>query len=1655
MAEIPPGPTDKFIKDPTKNPINDFLRDDIHSIQPASGFYGSAWPSKGAVPQGFSSAGWTTQARGYQQQTFLGASIRSFTMNGGFGSSSSTLSVELVDDEYNDSDNTPQGFGDDVYHSGKGDHFVPPIAGAPVFFKFGKNFASVEQAYLQTYDDLYFPWKTKPTKFPLNGGNYDINKFTSLPNHHYVDLETNIIYNYNNIVNDSSPNPINVRGRDHLVFGGLLQSYIENRSEAGNPLYSVQVVDPREILSNCVLILNNYAGSTFNNYNIFNIYGFLEHDLTTPALNELSNNYSSSGILTRILNGDGSVMFSGVNPRTQQIDQTGYGLDSYFDANRINQNNVSSDFYPPRFPITGCGFSRRSAQGIPYYRVIQALQAMYQFNGKIPDEYNKNNYGGFINFRGFNYIVDFRGLPKLPNFYYLDYDQMTLLDLALEICEATSRELFVTLLPVIDHEACRVQYQWNNGAIVRNKPKELIAGIIRLDAIDRSKQPDHGVIQEFIGNLANSGIYVTNQDVGFEVSNVVTDKFIVGAQEVDMYYFSNNADRDDLEIKLEKLGQSNLADKLIGDQWKLETSLTQQILPYYGKLGENAVTIPKGFGAYQQILLDSSNLNANGVGNYYVATEMELRCALISYERWKAFLISYNDIYLESVELDDVAESAALSATPLVAGWPTDINLSNNYAVTVPRCVFISDNEDNPYGSDGLPKNACSPPYGYPLYYKRATKVGIPEAGLTDISYRYTTIITNLAKVKNATNTQEFKTILNSEWAKIREDLNDPNNVLINNIYDHIIRVINTAGPTAQLADLIGLFEDRVEGVSKSLTTLPRLAKQATENSLKIYNFIKSIADECLGKKFLVKLPKYPNIYYNKEIIGGEGDIAEYYEAPFGFRPRPAVSGSDIGYLFSQDFQDLIDDSKNNIKIGPPVKFAQNVFSGSNNMIRKFLSPDDQSQTILNNYTGALCGNYNPVLDQYEFNYEPMNQGGFFDFDLLSNLFPASKLALLRNGEQVGGGNGVNGAGSFKSMPTGVQQGLIPQDLTNFINENGRISAYVRFDNSQFLALDHISKDTLTQQIVNTDNMIPDIAETLDNLSADLNGFHSFPNTKDEERKKIDNNNKDTKQIAFIKCQVDEKLYMPPLSKIRSTFVQGREIKDIGKFPKPRKITNASGELVDAVPYYVAHYVPNVAVSGTPDKSFSTEVLDFLRHYDNNKEVDIDQKNNKLFASSGTIDTSLRRLDLDHVYVLITLPSRVVPTKDARFKDGPFQNLNAESLKHFLTMDTIKQLEGFDKPAVKFNPTKASKNEKSNLLELFKDKIDADVQLNAVALQNKALRGLSFAFPQQVNLIMPSPVYPDLVALPLLSKERCYGPWISSAIGSGQAFLYSDLGGKIEFIKDENLSPWNYGGYSAMNEAGKLQAEFSNSLLLFSERGGFVVPDLPSGASLGKALLNNGPLVTNISVDVSENGLKTTYQLDLYTASFGKLQKQKQDELSRMARERQKLRDEKNALIRKSLGKSQSNTNYQKIYDDLNSKLAGAESMFSRITELQNKALVPTETVATVIKKENSIWDAKNSQDAKQTQYGVEVAMQSLDSIGIAAQNFPDQMAAAKTFYNSAASSLSKAQSPACMDLYHPNMSYKYAPFLQAKHGLYRLDETQEIPDSDLTLYEE
>lgn len=1650
-------------------PATTTLNPNQHSILPASGYYAGFQTAmaSGAIPQLISSAGWSDNAQGFPQQTFLGASIRSFNMNGGFGDSSSSLTVDLIVDEYNPSDSTALGQGDDIYWSGAsningrraGDKFVPPIPGSPVFFKFGPNFANVEEAYRKTFDDLYY-YDTISDDRPSGGSAASMDAILagqySKPPNSYIDLDlmdaidggasppstaSRQSKDYNNI----RSNPAS-RGKDHIVFGGILQTYNQSRTPNGNPLYTVNVIDPREILSNVTLILNNYAGPTYGQQNILNLYGFLEYNPTPAGLQQVLSIASQKFELFKYVNPvNGSISFSGddkyyttipfaaeqIKEQIQNIENQIGNVKRQISDYRRNGNFTGANaaiqqIYTlgtnllnlkrqltnilnqaqPSFPITGTGYSRRGPQGIPYYRIKDAVNALMENYAVLPQEYKDQGFGGKINFRGYNYVVDFGSLPELPQFYYIDFDQINLLELALEICDITNRDLFVSLLPVINHPACASLYSRNQNLPV----DQMIAGIIRLDTVDRSSQPLYGAVKTYIDSLAANKIYVENQDLGYELSNVVTDKFIVGAQEVEMHYFSTNADRDTLAFK--KTGRNNtFPNKPQGYEWTLQASLEQQVLPYYGKLGNNAVTIPKGFGAYQQILLDASSLNAAGVGSYYVATEMELRCAMISFDRWKEFLKLYNDTYMDSIEQDDPYDAGIVGLTPAVQNGlnaPPPVQISQSYAVSVPRSVFNT-YARRAYGDDGLPFSPCNPPYGYPLYYKRMTKIGIPEGGLTDLYSRWVTLQTNFAELRSA-DRQTAQGIINSQHSRLRQlSEQQPLSAFEQQYFDQLEILLRNPNPVS-IQNSVALLEANRNNRNNMFAILPSVAKKNNKNALKVYEFVKSVAEECLGKKFLVKIPREVNLFYDNKIVCPNIYTGEYTRGPFGFKPRSTKNIP--GYEFTQQFRN-------------EVSQEANPSPTSINMIQSFLStgimPNAQK------FAGALSINFNPIAEKYESNYTPMNIGGYANFDLYQNTLGVSQISAINRA-------------NFNNLPSGVQQMLIPQDLTNFLTEDGRMTPYVRFDHSQFLTLEGLNSSDFTQQLIVANGMITDLSEALDNTGPDQ--FHTFPNRDAAENNFAAQPAPD--QVVFLKCSVDESLYMPPKTVLVSTPVHGQQVKDIGTKSIPRKIFIAcsglqdgnfvpgSGVHVDSLSFYRSNYVPLPLPGGRED------ILDFITY-----NFRFTYPGGAIAGDSVYIDTDISRLDTNHVYALITLPNRVLPNKDARHRDGHYQSMNAERFKHLMTMDTVRGLPGFDRPTV------APKGPPKSTIKVLRDagvNVSPDVRVHAWLAMKKVHNSMSFGFPQQININMPSPVYPDLVALPLMSNDRCYGPWVSSHL-DGQAYLLSNIGGKVDFIKDENLSPWNYGGYELLNEAGRLQAEFSNSLLLFSERGSFTIPTIPLGNSLCKALIDGGPLVTSINVDVSTGGARTTYQMDLYTASFGKLQKQKQEEISKISRERKRLTSERNALIRKGLGKNQNSRNFLNEYNMMSrGQMPGLDVMGLGMVNAYSRL------AATVTPNQSTVWSSSAPTGIQKTDYSVAGSIQDDTMIGKTAQNFIDQFQLAENYQNSAASDVTDIFTPASHG-YHANMAYRPNSSIDATHELYFIDDEDDTLKNGVMKY--
>lgn len=117
---------------------------------------------------------------------------------------------------------------------------------------------------------------------------------------------------------------------------------------------------------------------------------------------------------------------------------------------------------------------------------------------------------------------------------------------------------------------------------------------------------------------------------------------------------------------------------------------------------------------------------------------------------------------------------------------------------------------------------------------------------------------------------------------------------------------------------------------------------------------------------------------------------------------------------------------------------------------------------------------------------------------------------------------------------------------------------------------------------------------------------------------------------------------------------------------------------------------------------------------------------------------------------------------------------------------------------------------------------------------------------------------PEMAAIPLKDNTTTYGPWYTQG-----------MAGLVEFIQDEDLVPWNFGGFHNMNLAGQAMVRdvYVNSMI--AEAGSVEVPGAPI-FGIAHQITNGGPLITQINVSIGENGVTSTYRMEKWNQDHGK-----------------------------------------------------------------------------------------------------------------------------------------------------------------------------------------
>ena len=171
---------------------------------------------------------------------------------------------------------------------------------------------------------------------------------------------------------------------------------------------------------------------------------------------------------------------------------------------------------------------------------------------------------------------------------------------------------------------------------------------------------------------------------------------------------------------------------------------------------------------------------------------------------------------------------------------------------------------------------------------------------------------------------------------------------------------------------------------------------------------------------------------------------------------------------------------------------------------------------------------------------------------------------------------------------------------------------------------------------------------------------------------------------------------------------------------------------------------------------------------------------------------------------------------------------------------------------------------------------------------------------------------PDEVAVPMVSNTNRYGPWFKQGPP-----------GPVTLVTDDNLVPWEYGGYTVMNLAAAERIDDATTFMQVGERGSFTMPGYPikglgqevraaqpvmanfsvqqssftiNGTPVSYWYVSTSPLdgtfgpnITQISTSVGSNGLTTTYSLATFTPSFGRMSKLNAGRIKKVAAQRQAM----------------------------------------------------------------------------------------------------------------------------------------------------------------------
>ena len=296
---------------------------------------------------------------------------------------------------------------------------------------------------------------------------------------------------------EEDPDGATEADRGGFEYAGIVESWNEKFDANGNPVYVVKLSDPRTVLQNAQVIVNEFPGGTSGVYNLINAYGYVEtfgSECTTSEAGAFGG-FTATNTAQNITN-DRGMVWNDVKCAVQT-------LTSAVDTVLVGQyNNYCRD---NRLVFTGpttAGYGVMASDGNlggNFVTIPNATLAKHE------------------------YLVDLTEIPFAPTSYRISGPTISLAELVSQVCKDAGCDYYVELLPVK-----------NGGKVLK---------VIKIRVAVRSSQPVLGIVDDFIAakqaQATNAGGGVLSHVAGAEVRNEETSIYLMGGKVRNMYTVDN------------------------------------------------------------------------------------------------------------------------------------------------------------------------------------------------------------------------------------------------------------------------------------------------------------------------------------------------------------------------------------------------------------------------------------------------------------------------------------------------------------------------------------------------------------------------------------------------------------------------------------------------------------------------------------------------------------------------------------------------------------------------------------------------------------------------------------------------------------------------------------------------------------------------------------------------------------------------------------------------------------------------------------------------------------------------------------------------------------------------------------------------------------